>query len=57
MKYVCPRVENVPFSNAFHQGSVQVEKYKPWLNEKDADEIFFSSVHGYGARDPKQNEL
>ena len=25
--------------------------YAPWLNENDADEIFFASTHGYGSRE------
>jgi hypothetical protein len=24
--------------------------YKPWLNEQDAEEVFFSSVHLYAGR-------
>lgn len=51
MRYLRPRTEDVPFSNVYHEGSVRVEKYKPWLNERDAENVFFASVHGYGARE------
>jgi hypothetical protein len=29
---------------------VSTLSYKPWLNERDAEEVFFSSVHLYAGK-------
>lgn len=47
-----PSVDQLPFSTPYCQGLVEAEKYKPWLNEQDAENVLFASVHGYGKKDP-----
>ncbi len=32
------------------EATFSATKYKPWLNERDAEEVLFVSVHGYGGR-------
>jgi len=33
------------------EASFRATKYKPWLDEKDKEEVLFVSVHGHGGRD------
>jgi acetoin utilization deacetylase AcuC-like enzyme len=35
----------------FSSFTIQDDDYKPWLDEKDPENVFFASVHGYGSRD------
>ena len=49
-----PETQNVPFETPYGRGSMEVDKYKPWLNESDMDNVFFASVHGYGRKDPAE---
>eukprot|EP00924_Labyrinthula_sp_SR-Ha-C_P008655 augustus_masked-scaffold_37-processed-gene-2.15-mRNA-1 protein AED:0.05 eAED:0.05 QI:0/0/0/1/1/1/2/0/757 len=37
--------------------NMEFEKYKPWLNENDKDNVMFVSVHGFGLRMPEMNKL
>ena len=37
-----------PFSTT---ATITKTTYSPWLNEHDAEEVFFASTHGYGARE------
>lgn len=52
---LAPHKEEVRLSGPDHfpwgEATFRATKYKPWLNEKDAEEILFVSVHGYGGRD------
>ena len=52
VRYLTPRVSSIPFSTAYGSGTCNVNQYKPWLDENDAEEVFFASVHGYGRKDP-----
>lgn len=35
----------------FGQGAFSVMSYRPWLDERDGDDVLFISSHGYGLRD------
>lgn len=39
------------FSLPIGVGTLQMDSYRPWLDETDGREIMFASVHGYGRRD------
>ena len=39
-------VASLPFCTA----SFKTDKYRPWLNEEDADNVFFVSTHGFGRK-------
>ena len=38
-----PRTVFLPTPSSW--APVSIQQYKPWLNEQDADEIFFSSIN------------
>jgi hypothetical protein len=51
---LAPHKEEVRLSGPDHfpwgEASFTATKYKPWLNERDAEEVLFVSVHGFGGR-------
>jgi len=44
-----PGSARLPFSTAAAEGLLKVATCKPWLGEGDEDNLFFASVHGFGA--------
>lgn len=51
VRQVVPDIQTAPVRTPFAMGTLQTPTYKPWLDEEDINEIFFSSTHGYGPRD------
>lgn len=55
MENLAPHKEEVRLAGPEHfpwgEATFRATKYKPWLNERDAEEVLFVSVHGYGGRD------
>lgn len=51
MRNLVPTDESCEVTTPFCSGSVRTVRYKPWLNEDDADSVLFVSTHGYGKRD------
>lgn len=46
-----PGVEEAEIQLPFCSGKFQRVRYSPWLNEEDARDCLFVSVHGYGKKD------
>lgn len=42
-----PSVTKVPIKTPYFDGVVRTPSYKPWLDDTDASEVFFASVHGF----------
>ncbi|XRB04376.1 histone deacetylase [Pycnococcus provasolii] len=47
---VVPSTRTYRYSTPYGEGTTTTHVWKPWLNENDADNLFFASVHGYGQR-------
>jgi len=52
VKNLTPSVHRTSVDTPFCDVEVATPTYKPWLNEKDGENVFFASIHGYGKRMP-----
>mmetsp|Transcript_31205 Transcript_31205/g.44299 ORF Transcript_31205/g.44299 Transcript_31205/m.44299 type:complete len:1012 (+) Transcript_31205:183-3218(+) len=50
IRQLVPTVEKSVVRSAFVSGELTSQRYSPWLDESDVNEIFFASTHGYGPR-------
>jgi acetoin utilization deacetylase AcuC-like enzyme len=50
IRQLVPDVEKTAITTSFATGELSTSRYRPWLDETDIQEVFFASVHGYGAR-------
>mmetsp|Transcript_5861 Transcript_5861/g.20432 ORF Transcript_5861/g.20432 Transcript_5861/m.20432 type:complete len:800 (+) Transcript_5861:169-2568(+) len=50
IKNCLPSMYKIALNNLLFDGQVRVPMCKPWLDENDAENIFFASVHGYDGR-------
>uniref|UniRef100_A0A7S1B8M9 Histone deacetylase domain-containing protein n=2 Tax=Corethron hystrix TaxID=216773 RepID=A0A7S1B8M9_9STRA len=51
IRNLTPQVETATIETPFASGKIATTRYRPWLDETDVDDVFFASVHGYGARE------
>ena len=51
VRSLLPSVVTTTYSTPFTEVRTEDKTYKPWLDETDADNVFFASAHGYGPRD------
>jgi len=51
VRHLTPNVEHSMIRTPFSVGGLHSSTYKPWLDERDVNEVFFASTHGYGPRD------
>lgn len=51
IRYLRPQVEKTEVLNTSCFGTFHQPVYKPWLDENDASNVMFVSVHGFGARE------
>ena len=51
VRWLRPGVDNAELTRNDVFGALSMPRYKPWLNEEDADNVLFVSVHGYGPRE------
>mmetsp|Transcript_14423 Transcript_14423/g.34535 ORF Transcript_14423/g.34535 Transcript_14423/m.34535 type:complete len:1050 (+) Transcript_14423:93-3242(+) len=51
VRQLVPNTERAAIRTPFAVGALHIPRYKPWLNEDDVHDVFFSSTHGYGPRD------
>mmetsp|Transcript_25357 Transcript_25357/g.59349 ORF Transcript_25357/g.59349 Transcript_25357/m.59349 type:complete len:1036 (+) Transcript_25357:173-3280(+) len=50
IRQLVPTVEKSTIRTPFAVGELATQRYRPWLDETDIDNVFFSSIHGYGPR-------
>mmetsp|Transcript_9501 Transcript_9501/g.21229 ORF Transcript_9501/g.21229 Transcript_9501/m.21229 type:complete len:1072 (+) Transcript_9501:138-3353(+) len=51
IKQLVPNIDRAAVRTPFAVGALHIPRYKPWLNEDDVHDVFFSSTHGFGPRD------
>lgn len=54
VRRLIPKTETTVFRTPFSSGELRHDTYKPWLDETDVHNVFFSSTHGYGQRGVEQ---
>lgn len=50
IRQLVPTIETAVIRTPFADGQFQMPRYRPWLDETDANDVFFASTHGYGPR-------
>mmetsp|Transcript_68148 Transcript_68148/g.76290 ORF Transcript_68148/g.76290 Transcript_68148/m.76290 type:complete len:1033 (-) Transcript_68148:54-3152(-) len=50
IRQLVPTVEKQRIRTPFVTGDMATQRYRPWLDETDIDNVFFASTHGYGPR-------
>jgi len=50
IRQLVPTVEKTMIRTPFAVGELGTQRYRPWLDETDINNVFFSSTHGYGSR-------
>lgn len=50
IRQLVPNVETTVIRTPFAVGELSNPRYRPWLDETDINDVFFSSTHGYGPR-------
>lgn len=50
IRQLIPTTERSTFRTPFAVGEISTSTYRPWLDESDIHNVFFSSTHGYGNR-------
>jgi hypothetical protein len=50
IRNLVPSIEKSIFRAPFAVGELSTSRYRPWLDETDIQNVFFSSTHGYGHR-------
>jgi len=50
IRQLVPTVEKSLVRTPFAVGELATQKYRPWLDETDVNDVFFASTHGYGPR-------
>lgn len=50
IRQLVPTVEKSIVRTPFVNGELSSQRYSPWLDETDINDVFFASVHGYGSR-------
>lgn len=50
IRNLVPNTETSSFRTPFAIGELSSSTYRPWLDETDIQNVFFSSTHGYGNR-------
>lgn len=50
IRQLVPTVEKSAVRTPFAIGELATQRYRPWLDESDINNVFFASTHGYGAR-------
>ena len=50
LRQLVPTVERAVVRAPFAVGELQSQRYCPWLDETDINNVFFASTHGYGPR-------
>ena len=51
VRWLRPGIDHAELTRNDVFGALSMPRYKPWLNEEDADNVLFVSVHGYGPRE------
>lgn len=54
IRNLVPNIEKGSIRTPFAFGEVSTSTYRPWLDETDIENVFFSSTHGYGNRGYEQ---
>ena len=54
IRQLVPVTEKSPIRTPFAVGEISSSTYRPWLDETDIQNVFFSSTHGYGNRGYEQ---
>jgi len=50
IRQLVPTVEKTTIRTPFAVGELATQRYRPWLDETDINNVFFCSTHGYGPR-------
>lgn len=50
IRQLVPAIETTVIRTPFAEGQLQQQRYRPWLDETDVNDVFFASTHGYGPR-------
>ena len=50
IRQLVPTVEKARIRTPFAVGELATQRYRPWLDETDINNVFFVSTHGYGPR-------
>lgn len=50
IRQLVPTVEKTQIRTPFAVGELATQRYRPWLDETDVNNVFFTSTHGYGPR-------
>ncbi len=50
VRQLVPTVEKARIRTPFAIGEMATQRYRPWLDETDIENVFFASTHGYGPR-------
>lgn len=50
IRQLVPTVETARIRTPFAVGELATQRYRPWLDETDINNVFFASTHGYGPR-------
>ncbi len=51
MRALYPAEVVEPLSLPFAAGALSTMVYRPWLGQRDGDDVLFVSTHGYGRRE------
>jgi acetoin utilization deacetylase AcuC-like enzyme/ankyrin repeat protein len=54
IRNLIPSVEKATIRTPFAVGEISTSSFRPWLDETDIQNVFFSSTHGYGNRGYEQ---
>jgi acetoin utilization deacetylase AcuC-like enzyme/ankyrin repeat protein len=54
IRNLIPSIEKTAIRTPFALGELSISSYRPWLDESDIQNVFFSSTHGYGHRGQDQ---
>jgi len=55
IRHLVPNTETHTFRTPYSVGEMTTQTYRPWLDETDVKNVFFSSTHGYGNRGLEQS--
>mmetsp|Transcript_10938 Transcript_10938/g.20438 ORF Transcript_10938/g.20438 Transcript_10938/m.20438 type:complete len:1088 (-) Transcript_10938:56-3319(-) len=50
IRNLVPTMDKAMIRLPFALGSIELPRYRPWLDETDIENVFFASAHGYGPR-------
>jgi len=50
IRQLVPTVEKTMIRTPFAVGELGTQRYRPWLDETDINNVFFASTHGFGPR-------